>query len=69
MSLVVYFTRGFATSENTAFGVYAVKIKIDLTLKKSNILYTLYLKRYIIIMVVSNVWSKMRSRCLWYMQT
>ena len=33
------FTRGFATRENTAFVVHSVKIKIDLTLKKSNILY------------------------------
>ena len=33
------FTRGFATRENTAFVVHSIKIKIDLTLKKSNILY------------------------------
>ena len=35
------FTRGFATRKNTAFLSFG-KIQIDLTLKKSNILYVIF---------------------------
>ena len=36
-----WYFHSFTTCENTAFGVHLVKIKIDLTLKESNILYIL----------------------------
>ena len=45
-------THGFGTHENTAFGVHSVKLKTDITLKKSNNLYALKLNYTIVMMII-----------------